>query len=304
MNAPPNEFVAYHDIGLPGSLPVLNKEAVLLAVKAALVLGCTVNPESSFDRKHYFYKDLPCGYQITQQYRNIVSKYSNSDPLAVNGKVAVDIIDDSARRLDESFVVPITRVQLEQDTAKSLIELQALPHDNQSQLENNMLKNVYLDHNRSGIPLIEIITYPMLRTGHQAATAFAKIAKLLHAAGVSTAELHLGAMRCDVNVSLGLNSPRTEIKNLNSVRAIREACTYEIGHQIRQIQNNVSLEQTTKRWDGEKTVLTRDKAGEKDYRYDARRYQLMKILARCRSSSNSAGLGVYSKGKIIASSNA
>ena len=126
-----------------------------------------------------------------------------------------------------------------------------------------------LDHNRSSIPLIEIITPPVLTTAHQAATAFSKIAEILRATGSTTADLHLGAMRCDVNVSLGYNSPRTEIKNLFSVRAVRDSCTYEIEQQIRLYEQNEDIVQSTKTWNGEKTVLLRQKEGEKDYRFDS-----------------------------------
>jgi aspartyl-tRNA(Asn)/glutamyl-tRNA(Gln) amidotransferase subunit B len=186
--------------------------------------------------------------------------------LAINGIVSIDKTDDSTGRLLESFVLPINRVQLEQDTAKSLKELLHIPDDRQSDFENSPLKNIYLDHNRAGIPLIEIITPPVLPSGVHAATAFSKIADLLYATGVTTADLHFGAMRCDVNVSLGYHSPRTEIKNLNSIRAVREACSYEIEYQVDQIEKNGILEQNTKRWDGEKTILIREKEGEKDYR--------------------------------------
>ena len=174
----------------------------------------------------------------------------------MNGKISVETSDDSTSQLPEAFVLPITRVQIEQDTAKSLHEIS--PTGASSTL---------VDHNRSSTPLIEIITPPVLSSAHEAATAFAKIASLLKATGVSTADMHNGAMRCDVNVSLGLNSPRVEIKNLNSVQAVRDACHYEISLQIASHNANIPLSQTTKTWNGKITVPLRTKEGEKDYRY-------------------------------------
>jgi aspartyl-tRNA(Asn)/glutamyl-tRNA(Gln) amidotransferase subunit B len=239
-----------------------------------LALGCTVNHSSSFDRKHYFYKDLPSGYQITQQYSTApllyVGKRLTVDPLAVNGCVAVSKNDDSTGQLTSDFVLPITRIQIEQDTAKStklVVPINAPTHRTTKILKNSPLEKFLIDHNRSSIPLIEIITPPVLTSPHEAAIAFAKIAEVLRATGVTTGDLHLGAMRCDVNVSLGLGNRRTEIKNLFSVRAIRDSCTYEITQQIRQYSANEPIEQCTKTWDGIKTILLRLKEGEKDYRY-------------------------------------
>jgi aspartyl-tRNA(Asn)/glutamyl-tRNA(Gln) amidotransferase subunit B len=270
VKAAPNTLVGYHDIGLPGSLPVLNKEAVLLAVKAALALGCTINHQSSFDRKHYFYKDLPSGYQITQQYSTSLSLMPLIvDPLAVNGSIVIAKCDDTTRQLREHFVLPITRIQLEQDTAKTII---TPPVNSRSICIEQILFSppfgrILLDHNRASIPLVEIITPPSLTSPHQAATAFAKVAEILRATGTTTADLHLGAMRCDVNVSLGLGSARTEIKNLFSVRAVRDSCSYEIAQQIRLFESGEQMEQCTKTWDGIKTITLRVKEGEKDYRY-------------------------------------
>ena len=259
VNAPPNTMVDYHDLGLPGALPVLNKEAVLLAVKAALALGCKVSNRSSFDRKHYFYKDLPSGYQITQQYRMLLlMAFLKVDPLASNGKIGIHPADDTTGNLQTPFLLPITRVQLEQDTAKT----------NTETLTTH--KRSYIDFNRSSIPLIEIITPPVLTSAYQAATAFAKIVEILRATETSTADLHHGAMRCDVNISLGLNSPRTEVKNLNSVRAVREACLFEIAEQTKLYLNPETREQlvqSTKTFRDGKTITLRTKHGEKDYRY-------------------------------------
>jgi len=123
-----------------------------------------------------------------------------------------------------------------------------------------------LDHNRSSIPLIEIVTPPVLTSPHQAATAFSKIAVTLRAIGVTTGDFHYGAMRCDVNVSLGLSSPRTEIKNLFGIRAVRDSCQYEIEAQISQWRENRPIQSLTKTWDRTRTIEIREKLGEIDYR--------------------------------------
>jgi aspartyl-tRNA(Asn)/glutamyl-tRNA(Gln) amidotransferase subunit B len=148
---------------------------------------------------------------------------------------------------------------LEQDTAKSL----------HPRISDEISRGVTtrIDHNRSSTPLIEIITPPTLTSPHHAATAVSKIANLLRAIGSSSARLHDGALRCDVNVSLGLGSPRVEIKNLNSVRAVRDACSAEIEDQIATFNKQKLTTQQTKGWNGRKTIPLRGKEGEKDYRY-------------------------------------
>ena len=189
-------------------------------------------------------------------------RLSNVDPLASNGHLGVYRTDDTTKQLIEDFVLPISRVQLEQDTAKSLRLT-----DSQSQSDTDPLNTILLDHNRSSIPLIEVVTPPVLRTPHHAATAFAKVAETLRAIGVTTADFHYGAMRCDVNVSLGLSFPRTEIKNLFGIRAVRLACEHEIEKQVLQWRQNEPIRPLTKTWDGTQTVETREKHGEIDYRY-------------------------------------
>lgn len=157
-------------------------------------------------------------------------------------------------------------MQLEQDTAKTITEdaLAAIPIP----MDNaNAIYRMFLDHNRAGMALIEIITPPVLRTPEIASLAFSKIISILRSAKVSTATLHLGAVRCDVNVSLGLGGPRTEIKNLNSVRAVRESCAYEIYTQKRAFQKNKPLQSCTKSWDGNQTKVLRVKGGDQDYRF-------------------------------------
>ena len=187
--------------------------------------------------------------------------------------------DDMTRQLTEDFVLPITRIQLEQDTAKTTTFQQFFnqdPSEEPSTTEDGRLlqmkevrhvrEKMLLDHNRSSVPLIEIITPPVLTSPHQAATALTKVAEILRATGVATADFHLGAMRCDVNVSLGLNSARTEIKNLFSSSAVRDSCAYEISNLVDLFHTQQEIVSQTKTWDGSKTVSLREKEGEKDYR--------------------------------------
>jgi aspartyl-tRNA(Asn)/glutamyl-tRNA(Gln) amidotransferase subunit B len=183
-----------------------------------------------------------------------------TDPLAVNGNINIQPSDDTTRTLKHLFHLPILRVQLEQDTAKT------------TDIPSPISLISLINYNRASTPLIEIITPPVLSSGFDAAAAFSKIIELLRVTGTTTGDLHNGAMRCDVNISLGREGERTEIKNLNSVRAVREACNYEIGMQVREYEESGRLVRlrTTKRWDGERTIVTREKEGEKDYRYPSR----------------------------------
>jgi aspartyl-tRNA(Asn)/glutamyl-tRNA(Gln) amidotransferase subunit B len=182
------------------------------------------------------------------------------DPLAENGNINVQPSDDTTRTLKTHFQLPILRVQLEQDTAKTT--------DLPSLLESSTLRSL-INYNRASTPLIEIITPPVLTSGFQAAAAFSKIIEVLRVTGSTTGDLYNGAMRCDVNISLGRMSERTEIKNLNSVKAVRDACNFEIQSQIREYEEfgRLNKVRTTKRWDWERTIVTREKEGEKDYRY-------------------------------------
>jgi aspartyl-tRNA(Asn)/glutamyl-tRNA(Gln) amidotransferase subunit B len=185
------------------------------------------------------------------------------DPLAVNGNINIQPSDDTTRTIKHIFPLPIQRLQLEQDTAKTSDIPSSPPSTNEPQPLTSLI-----NYNRSSVPLIEIITPPVLQSGYHAAAAFSKIIELLRVTGTTTGDLHNGAMRCDVNISLGRKPQRTEIKNLNSVKAVREACNYEIEVQTREFLERGVLDtvRTTKKWDGQKTIITREKEGEKDYR--------------------------------------
>lgn len=197
-------------LGLPGSLPVLNQEAVILAVRAALALGCTINPRSSFDRKHYFYPDLPKGYQITQQH-----------PLAQEGRV------------DTPFgPVDLARLHLEEDAGK-------LVHTTEGTL---------IDFNRSGLPLAEIVTKPCLTSASQARAFLESLRQVLLYAHISDCRMEEGSLRCDANISLR-GGGRTEIKNLNSFRAVERALEYEIKRHSRALAQGEEIASETLRWD-------------------------------------------------------
>lgn len=214
-------------LGLPGSLPVLNREAVILAVRTALALGCAINPSSSFGRKHYFYPDLPKGYQITQQH-----------PLAQGG------------RLDTPLgPVDLDRVHLEEDAGK-------LVHRAESTL---------IDFNRSGLPLAEIVTKPCLTSPRQARAFLESLRQVLLYANISDCKMEEGSLRCDANISLG-GGGRTEIKNLNSFRAVERALEYEIKRQRKALAQGEEITPDTLRWDEAqgRTVPMRTK---EDYRF-------------------------------------
>src|SRR4029079_18973639 len=200
---PPNTNVCPVCLGLPGALPVLSRQAVALAVRAALATGCTVHETSIFARKNYFYPDLPKGYQISQYER----------PLATGGALEFE----SGRR---TVHVGITRVHLEEDAGKSLHE--GFP---------DSAANTYIDFNRSGVPLIEIVTEPDLRAAADAAEFFERLRTILVWIGVNDGNMEEGSLRCDANVSVRLPGAeglgtKAEVKNLNSFRFLQKALAF------------------------------------------------------------------------------
>src|SRR5918999_89552 len=207
FGAPPNSHGCPVCLGLPGALPVLNRRAVDLAIKAAHALGCEVQPESIFARKNYFYPDLPKGYQISQYER----------PLALGG--GLEIAADGGKRIG------LTRIHMEEDAGKSLHE--GFPDSE---------RRTYLDYNRSGVPLIEIVTEPDLRSAAEAADFFARLRAVLVAIGVNDGNMEEGSLRCDANVSVrpvGQEKfgTKAEVKNVNSFRYLQKAIEYEIERQ-------------------------------------------------------------------------
>ena len=237
FGAPPNTRVCPVCLGLPGALPVLNHAAVDLAIRAALALGCTVHETSVFARKHYFYPDLAKGYQISQY----------DCPLATGGALAA---------------TRIHRVHLEEDAGKSL-------HDGFPDSD----RKTYVDFNRSGVPLIEIVTEPDLRSASDAAGFFSRLRSMLVWLGVNDGNMEEGSLRCDANVSVrragGALGTKAEIKNLNSFRFLQKALEYEIERQIGVLTGGGRVIQETRLWDAASgvTASMRSKEEAHDYRY-------------------------------------
>jgi aspartyl-tRNA(Asn)/glutamyl-tRNA(Gln) amidotransferase subunit B len=246
FGAQPNTALCPVCLGLPGALPVLNRRAVEFAARAALALGCTIHRESIFARKNYFYPDLPKGYQISQYDR----------PLATDGSLAF-------RSERGGVTVGILRVHLEEDAGKSLHD--GLP---------DSARWTHLDFNRSGVPLIEIVTRPDLRSAAEAAEAFSRVREILVAIGVNDGNMEEGSLRCDANVSVrppGRTAfgVKTEIKNLNSFRHVQRAIEFEIARHIQANDADVPLIQETRLWDPSsgRTTVMRTKEEADDYRY-------------------------------------
>lgn len=243
---PPNTNTCPVCLGLPGALPVLNREAVTMAMKAALALDCVINPRSRFARKNYFYPDLPKGYQISQY----------DQPLAEHGHLEIDF-EGAARRIG------ITRVHLEEDAGKSLHEGFA-DSDRKS----------YIDLNRSGVPLIEIVSEPDLRSPEEAYEYMMRLKTLLLYLEVSDCNMEEGSLRCDANVSVRRAGSsgfgvKTEVKNLNSFKFLEKALTYEIERQIEVTEDGGKIQQETRLWDSreQRTYAMRSKEMAHDYRY-------------------------------------
>ncbi|CCE65213.1 hypothetical protein TPHA_0K00790 [Tetrapisispora phaffii CBS 4417] len=241
----PNQNISYFDAALPGSQPILNYEVVLQALKLASVLGCSINYNSQFDRKHYFYGDQPLGYQITQHY----------SPIASNGHLRLSPKFDGIGGTKDK-TIDIIQLQIEQDTGKSIY------------IENEDL--TLLDFNRSNVPLIEMVTKPDFTTIEQVRAFVKKYQNLIKILGVSTGELETGAMRVDVNISIN-DLPRVELKNLPNTSSIVNAIKYEYNRQIEIIHNGKAEEELsfseTRGWNGSETVKLRSKETTIDYRY-------------------------------------
>ncbi len=239
--ADPNTLVNHIDFGLPGALPVLNREAITLGVRAALALHTKPQLFSTFDRKHYFYPDLPMGYQITQY----------NQPIILGGRVDF-LCGDQKKR------VRITRAHLEADAGKSI-------HPAGSDYS-------LVDLNRAGTPLLEIVSEPDMHTPAEAKAYAQELYLLMRYAGVTAGDLFHGNMRFDVNVSISPNDTlgtRTETKNLNSFRAVEKAVDYEIKRQSELLNRGEKIVQETRGWDEskQKTVSQRSKENADDYRY-------------------------------------
>src|SRR5215470_5490171 len=243
---PPNTNTCPVCLGLPGTLPVLNEKAVEMGVRAALALNCTVNEHSRFARKNYFYPDLPKGYQISQY----------ELPLAEHGWVDIDVSGERKR-------IGITRLHLEDDAAKNL-------HEGFSQSATKG----YIDYNRGGTPLAEIVSEPDMRTSDEAYSYLTALRQILLYTCVSDVNMEEGSLRCDANVSVRLHGARefgtkVEVKNLNSFRFLQKALEYEIERHIGVIESGGKVSQETRLWNQAEgyTVSMRSKEKAHDYRY-------------------------------------
>src|SRR5438874_204883 len=244
---PPNTNVCPVCLGLPGALPVLNAKAVEFAVRAAMALNCCINETSIFARKNYFYPDLPKGYQISQY----------DKPLAEHGYLEIADGKGGVKRIG------ITRVHMEEDAGKSLHE--GFPDSKEF---------TYIDLNRSGVPLIEIVSEPDMRSSDEAYEYLTRLKELILYTGVSDCNMEEGSLRCDANVSVRPRAQekfgtKTEIKNVNSFRFIREALEYEIERQIEIIESGGKITQETRLYNANegKTYSMRSKEEAHDYRY-------------------------------------
>ena len=238
----PNTHVCPVCMAMPGALPVLNKKVVEYAVKAGLATNCEIAPYSKNDRKNYFYPDLPKSYQISQF----------DKPLCVGGKIEIETEHGTKQ-------IGITRIHIEEDAGK-------LNHDDYG-------RNSLVDLNRAGVPLIEIVSEPDLRSSKEADTYLKKLKSILQYIEVSDCKMEEGSFRADVNVSVHKKGEafgtRTEMKNMSSFRSITRAIDYEIQRQIDVVENGGKIEQDTLRWDEVegRTYVMRSKEDAQDYRY-------------------------------------
>jgi aspartyl-tRNA(Asn)/glutamyl-tRNA(Gln) amidotransferase subunit B len=246
FGAPPNTNVCPVCLGLPGPLPVLNRAAVEMAVKAALALNCEIRPFSRFARKNYFYPDLPKGYQISQY----------DQPLAEHGWIEI-CVDSGAKRIG------VTRVHLEDDAGKSL-------HEGFRDSD----RYTYVDLNRCGTPLIEIVSEPDLRSSEEAYAYLTELKLLMQFIEVSSCDMEKGHLRCDANVSVRRRGAekfgtKAEVKNLNSFRFLKMALDYEIARQIAVLESGGTIAQETRLYNADtgETAGMRSKEHAHDYRY-------------------------------------
>lgn len=238
----PNTAVSHICFGMPGALPVLNEKAIELGIKAAFALNTIPQTFSKFDRKHYFYPDLPKGYQITQF----------TQPIILGGNVVIKLNGDFK-------TINLTRAHIEEDAGKTIH-----PAGKDYSL---------VDLNRAGVPLLEIVSEPEIHSPVEARAYAQELNLIMRYSGVSNADMYLGNMRFDINVSVSKDSlklgTRTEVKNLNSFKNVEKAAEYEINRQIELLESGKSVSQETRGWDDakQKTFSQRSKEDAHDYRY-------------------------------------
>ena len=243
FGAEPNEQVSLIDAAMPGMLPVINKKAIEQAVRTGLGIKAQINRVSVFDRKNYFYPDLPQGYQISQF----------SDPIVGKGEILIELGNGQSR------TVGITRIHLEQDAGKSIHDMDPA--------------STYVDLNRSGVSLMEIVSEPDLRSAAEAAAYLGKLRAILRYLGTCDGNMEQGSLRCDANVSVRKPGKelgtRCEIKNVNSIRYVAQAIEYEARRQVEIIEEGGTIKQETRLFDSDKGVTRsmRSKEEAHDYRY-------------------------------------
>lgn len=239
----PNSNTCPVCLGHPGALPVLNEEVVRYAVKLGLATNCKIRETSIFARKNYFYEDLPKGYQISQY----------DKPICYDGYIEIQLDEHNTKKIG------ITRIHIEEDTGKAIHDLDI---------------DTLLDYNRSGVPLLEIVSEPDIRTPEEAHKYLEQLRQILLYLEISSGNMEEGALRCDANISVRLRGEKkfgtkTEVKNLNSFRNVQKALEYEIDRQIEMIEHNQTIQQETRLWDATKhqTRVMRTKEMAHDYRY-------------------------------------
>lgn len=244
FGAKPNAHISPVSLALPGALPKMNKEVVGKAIRMGLALNCTINQTNYFDRKNYFYADLPKGYQITQ----------DNQPVCQNGYIDLVLSDGTEKRIG------INRIHMEEDAGKSM-------HDQDDHYS-------FVDLNRAGVPLIEIVTEPDIRSAEEASVLLTEMRKLVRHLDVGDGNMEEGSFRCDANISIRENGTeefgtRCEVKNLNSIRNVRRAMEFEFNRQIEVIGNGGSIVQSTLTFDADHgtTAPMRTKEMANDYRY-------------------------------------
>ncbi|NER95434.1 MAG: Asp-tRNA(Asn)/Glu-tRNA(Gln) amidotransferase subunit GatB [Symploca sp. SIO1B1] len=253
FGATPNTNIDPITLGMPGVLPVLNQKVLEYAVKASLAINCQIAPYSKFDRKQYFYPDLPKNYQISQY----------DLPIATRGWLEIELSDEAGDPIRKK--IGITRLHMEEDAGK-------LVHAGSDRLSGSTYSLV--DYNRAGVPLIEIVSEPDLRSGQEAAEYAQELRRIMRYIGVSDGNMQEGSLRCDVNISVrpvGQKEfgTKVEIKNMNSFNAIQKAIDYEIERQINAIEAGEPIIQETRLWEEnrQQTFSMRSKEGSSDYRY-------------------------------------
>ena len=244
FGATPNTLTSPISLGHPGTLPKFNKELVNHAVKLGLALDCDITREMHFDRKNYFYADLPKGYQITQ----------DKKPICKNGKILIRLENNKTKDIE------LTRIHMEEDSGKSIHDLDPF--------------NTLIDLNRAGVPLLEIVTEPVIKTSNEAYQYVSEIRKLLRYLDICDGNMEEGSMRCDVNISImpignDKFGDRVEIKNLNSIRNVQRSIDYEIVRQAKLLDENKKVNVETRTFDAPsgKTSAMRKKEAAHDYRY-------------------------------------